>query len=155
MSCRQLGLSQNNAAQKSILRGVQKLVSSFNSSYCSSSLCFFSFNVAYIQITQKQIMKRQNIASFLKVILLCSSHSSPSESSKLHVTNTHSQHAVLSHGQCSGRFLSGAAAEIAGCRFTFMPYTSVAMTHSFFVSVITKTDWYIESLGEHIVDILH
>lgn len=34
-------------------------------------------------------------------------------------------------------------------------YTSVAMMHSFFSSAITKTDWYIESLEEHIVDILH
>lgn len=33
--------------------------------------------------------------------------------------------------------------------------TSVAMMHSFLSSVITKTDWYIESLGEHIADILH
>lgn len=32
--------------------------------------------------------------------------------------------------------------------------TSVAMTHSFFSSATTKTDWY-ESLEEHIVDILH
>lgn len=29
------------------------------------------------------------------------------------------------------------------------------MTHSFFSSAITNTDWYIESLEEHIVDILH
>lgn len=29
------------------------------------------------------------------------------------------------------------------------------MMHSFRSSVITKTDWYIESLGEHIADILH
>lgn len=33
--------------------------------------------------------------------------------------------------------------------------TSVAIMHSFFSSAITKTDWYIKSLGEHIVDILH
>lgn len=33
--------------------------------------------------------------------------------------------------------------------------TSVAMMHSFFSSAITKTDWYIESLEEHIVDIRH
>lgn len=29
------------------------------------------------------------------------------------------------------------------------------MMHSFFSSAITKTDWYIESLEEDIVDILH
>lgn len=29
------------------------------------------------------------------------------------------------------------------------------MMHSFFSSAIIKTDWYIESLEEHIVDILH
>lgn len=34
-------------------------------------------------------------------------------------------------------------------------HTSVAIIHSFRSSVITKTDWYIESLGEHIADILH
>lgn len=34
-------------------------------------------------------------------------------------------------------------------------YTSVAMTHSFLSSVMTNTDWYMESLEEHIVDILH
>lgn len=34
-------------------------------------------------------------------------------------------------------------------------YTSVAMTHSLLSSAITNTDWYTESLGEHIVDILH
>lgn len=34
-------------------------------------------------------------------------------------------------------------------------YTSVAMTHSLLSSAITNTDWYMESLGEHIVDILH
>lgn len=33
--------------------------------------------------------------------------------------------------------------------------TSVAMTHSLLSSAITNTDWYMESLGEHIVDILH
>lgn len=33
--------------------------------------------------------------------------------------------------------------------------TSVAIMHSFFSSAITRTDWYIESLEEHIVDILH
>lgn len=34
-------------------------------------------------------------------------------------------------------------------------FTSVAIMHSFFSSAITKTDWYIESLEELIVDILH
>lgn len=29
------------------------------------------------------------------------------------------------------------------------------MTHSLLSSAITNTDWYTESLGEHIVDILH
>lgn len=33
--------------------------------------------------------------------------------------------------------------------------TSVAMTHSLLSSAITNTDWYMESLEEHIVDILH
>lgn len=33
--------------------------------------------------------------------------------------------------------------------------TSVAMMHSFFSSAITNTDWYMESLLEHMVDILH
>lgn len=33
--------------------------------------------------------------------------------------------------------------------------TSVAMTHSLLSSAITYTDWYMESLEEHIVDILH
>lgn len=33
--------------------------------------------------------------------------------------------------------------------------TSVAMTHSLRSSAITNTDWYMESLEEHIVDILH
>lgn len=29
------------------------------------------------------------------------------------------------------------------------------MTHSLLSSAITNTDWYMESLDEHIVDILH
>lgn len=33
--------------------------------------------------------------------------------------------------------------------------TSVAMTHSFLSSDIKHTDWYMESLGEHIADIRH
>lgn len=37
----------------------------------------------------------------------------------------------------------------------FEQLTSVAIMHSFFSSAITKTDWYTESLEEHIVDILH
>ena len=37
----------------------------------------------------------------------------------------------------------------------FMEPTSVAMTHSRRSSAITNTDWYMESLGEHIVDTLH
>lgn len=37
----------------------------------------------------------------------------------------------------------------------FRVYTSVAMTHSLLSSAITNTDWYMESLEEHIVDILH
>lgn len=44
------------------------------------------------------------------------------------------------------------------CSLTFSPpivYTSVAMTHSLLSSAITNTDWYMESLEEHIVDILH
>lgn len=36
-----------------------------------------------------------------------------------------------------------------------VPYTSVAMTHSFLSSDIKHTDWYMESLGEHIADIRH
>lgn len=36
-----------------------------------------------------------------------------------------------------------------------VPYTSVAMTHSFLSSDIKHTDWYTESLGEHIADIRH
>lgn len=37
----------------------------------------------------------------------------------------------------------------------FFWLTSVAMTHSLLSSPITNTDWYMESLEEHIVDILH
>lgn len=37
----------------------------------------------------------------------------------------------------------------------FFGLTSVAMTHSLLSSAITNTDWYMESLEEHIVDILH
>lgn len=33
--------------------------------------------------------------------------------------------------------------------------TSVAMTHSFLSSDIKHTDWYMDSLGEHIADIRH
>lgn len=33
--------------------------------------------------------------------------------------------------------------------------TSVAMIHSFLSSDIKHTDWYTESLGEHIADIRH
>lgn len=36
-----------------------------------------------------------------------------------------------------------------------LPYTSVAMTHSFLSSDIKHTDWYMDSLGEHIADIRH
>lgn len=43
----------------------------------------------------------------------------------------------------------------AGCLSRLLPYTSVAMTHSFLSSDIKHTDWYIESLGEHIADIRH
>lgn len=41
------------------------------------------------------------------------------------------------------------------CLLTLTVYTSVAMTHSLLSSAITNTDWYMESLEEHIVDILH
>lgn len=37
----------------------------------------------------------------------------------------------------------------------FLGLTSVAMAHSLLSSAITNTDWYMESLEEHIVDILH
>lgn len=37
----------------------------------------------------------------------------------------------------------------------FFWLTSVAMTHSLLSSAKTNTDWYMESLEEHIVDILH
>lgn len=38
---------------------------------------------------------------------------------------------------------------------SFFGLTSVAMAHSLLSSAITNTDWYMESLEEHIVDILH
>lgn len=37
----------------------------------------------------------------------------------------------------------------------FLGLTSVAMAQSLLSSAMTNTDWYMESLEEHIVDILH
>lgn len=42
-----------------------------------------------------------------------------------------------------------------GVQYSKNLLTSVAIMHSFFSSAITKTDWYIESREELIVDILH
>lgn len=57
-------------------------------------------------------------------------------------------------GMCQGFIFFGFVLLL----FLFPPsslLTSVAMTHSLLSSAITNTDWYMESLGEHIVDILH
>lgn len=123
-----------------------------------SSLCLpssIASEISGIQCQTRAVKMNRSIASFSK-FTVCPVHPVPSSTWEQQVACNYKQsNPVLNCKQCSRNVHLLALPNLRCKRADLQSYTSVAMMHSFLSSVITKTDWYIESLGEHIADILH